>query len=1025
MASRPTCRSPWRCPLACSAAFSALLVSSAQALAAEPVRTLDLRSLFDASPADIASRRQLYDTLVAAACVQGIANRSGPNLYLFYTRSVVDGSIDTDQLWWDRMNDPSLGGGVLDGRSVDALADIDAAIDAYAPLIQGLAVWDEHVPATVNAAFAAAGAKDLVAVRWDASPDSMYKRLSSKFPVVVSLVNDDGSSRFLDNQGSAAVPDTTRQTSQSAKADVYVWTLEKLLKVPGTMSSTEFGWMLDATWIAKPDNYAGDPSATNQWQVPNRDWLVAKKGIPFDLSPWDDVAATDDPGQPVGTDPAILRELMSAARAAAGDEVITIRGFFGWQFKYTSLEGLPADHQPVRGEWAGVRAISPYAAGLDADAPGMATMANASFYSHVPLDETPAPQRRPTAEDLVGQGFLSGLAPNGGFEDGDASWTMHVTNRVVYTESGTAPARSHSGLRFLECNTAAVGDDSQDNLYRDGPAVLPGQRVTLRAFVRAPAGPVQGRLVIWAMGATQENAIASFTADTDWKEVRVALDVAQAGHTATRGQLYLRTANSNLDVDDVAFYVGDPAAGAIEPANYTLWFVGDYDAAAWLYAVTPVTWDRQGRGIVPFAWDFSGQLATRFPLFFRHALATRTDRDFFIGADSGPGYGNPSQMDASARRIWAKAGARAARRLDVSSAWILNPLDAVDAAHLGAVTPFCGDGVLLMAPSGGVAVPSIVDHAPVVALDNLGGDTVADMAAAVAAGAPVPSQPAFRAWRVVLKQNSALVDASRQIVDGQPDRKVRFVDPFTFFYLARKHLGGSNTHRASYSVLQWDSPVTAGHASHVRLRVRNDGWETWRASAPNPYRLGLHVATSPPDPRTLPSDPAGYPLRLSLPNDVKPGEEVDLQGDLPVQTDPRTYVVQADMVEEGVTWFETAGDIPLQRSLVVTDAASDAGADASAADGGDDGATEAGALSDAGVEDGSTPDDSGSEVAHGSGAATDGDSGGCGCVVAEQWRRDRSGALALLAVTLAGAIAGRRRRNAVQPNSGARPPSVS
>lgn len=240
------------------------------------------------------------------------------------------------------------------------------------PLIHGLAVWDENVPATVNAAFAAAGAEDLIVVRWDASPTSLYQKLKAQFPVVVSLVNTDGSSRFLDKQGGAVVPDTTRQTSQSAKADAYVWALEKYAKVPGKLSPTELGWMLDGTWIKKPQDYNGALSATNQWQLPNHDWLVAKRGLSFDLSPWSDVAATDDPGQPIGTDAAVLNELMTAARAAAGDQVITIRGFFAWQFKYTDLQGLPASHHPVMGEWTSVKAVSPFAAGLDADAPGMA-----------------------------------------------------------------------------------------------------------------------------------------------------------------------------------------------------------------------------------------------------------------------------------------------------------------------------------------------------------------------------------------------------------------------------------------------------------------------------------------------------------------------------------------------------------------------------------------------------------------------------------------------------------------------------
>ena len=976
--------------LAAAASLATALLTVEAARAAEPIRTLDLRSLYGSAPTDIEARRQAYDTLVAASCVQGIANRKAPNLYLYYTLSVIDGSIDTDQLWWDRLKDPAIGGDILAWRQVEAAADVEAAITAYAPLIHGLAVWDEKVPATVNAAFTAAGAEDLIVVRWDASPTSLYQKLKAQFPVVVSLVDADGSSRFLDKQGNASVPDTTRQTSQSAKADAYVWALEKYAKVAGKLSPTEMGWMLDGTWIEKPQDYSGAMSATNQWQLPNHDWLIAKRGFPFDLSPWSDVAATDDPGQPIGTDAAVLQELMTAARASAGNEVITIRGFFGWQFKYTNLEGLPADHHPVMGEWTSVRAVSPFAAGLDADAPGMASMANASFHAHVPLDETPEPQRRPTAEDLVGQGFLKGLASNGGFEDGEAGWTVHLTNHVVYTDTSAGPTKTHSGLRVLECNTSALNDDTQDNLFRDGPGVPPGARVTLRAFVRSPGGPMKGELAIWGLGGTQESKNVPFTADKDWKEVRATLDVAQAGHTSTRGQIYLRTANASLDIDDVAFYAGDPAKGGVEPASYVLWFVGDYDASAWLYQVTPVTWDRPGRGIVPFAWDFSGHLATRFPPFFRHALATRTSRDFFIGADSGPGYGNPSQMGDAARAIWARAGVQASRRLDSSAAWILNPLDPLDAKHLDAVTPFCGDGVLLMAPGGGVAVPSIVDHAPIVTLDNLGGDTVADMTASALGAIPqTPSQAAFRSLRVVLKASKDLVDVSQQIVDGQPARKARFVDPFSFFYLARASMNGANTHRASYRVTAWESPVAVGKPAHVTLKVHNDGWETWNAAPPNQYRLGAHVASSAPGPRTLPVEPAGYPTRVALPSDVPPGGDATVEIDLPAQAAEGSYAVQVDMVQEGVAWFETQGDIPLQRTLVVaTTVPTDAGAsDATSASSGAGASGSGGGLSGG-------PNDKG---------------GGCGCRVGASegplgWERISPGLM------LGMAIAWRRRR---------------
>ena len=1002
------------------------VLTAAQASAQEPVLTLDLRSLYHAAPSDADQRREVYDTLVAAACLQGIVNRDDPNLYLFHVLSVVDGSIDTDQLWFDRMQDPTVGAGILDGRPIETLANLDDALQVYSLRIQGLVVWDEKVPATVNAAFAAAGAEDLIAVRWDANPQSLYQRLRTIFPVKVWLVNQNGSSRFLDNQGGASIPDITRQTSQSAKADAYVWVLEKYAKA-GLLSPTDFGWMLDARWINDPTDYSGATTAAHQWQVSNRDFLVARRGVPFDLSPWSDVTPTDDPGQPLGTDPAVLTELMADARSRAGDEVITIRGFFGWQFKYTTLQGLPPGHEPVQGEWTGVRLVSPYAAGLDADAPGVATMANASFYSHVPLDEVPSPQRRPTPEDLVGGGLLSGLASNGGFEDGEDGWVMHATNHVVYTETPAGPTRSHSGLRFLECNTSAVGDDQQDNLYRDGPPVDAGQRVTLRAFVRAPGAPVQGELVIWATGGTQENATTQFTAGSDWSEVRVEFDVQESGHTATRGQLYLRTAGANLDVDDVAFYAGDAADGLVEPANYMLWFVGDYDAAAWIYAFTPMTWDGAGRGIVPLAWDFSGHVATRFPLFFRHALATRTARDFFIGADSGPGYGNPGVMDATARGIWARAGVRAARRLDTSQAWILNPLDPFQAEHMDAVAPFCGDGVLLMS-QGGLTTPSLAGQVPVVALDNAGGDDVSGLESwIVGATQAQPASPQFRAMRVVLKPSTDLAAVSTDLVQSNPGRKLRFVDPFAFFALARRQMGGSNNHRASFSEVAAPPVATSGTGT-ISLTVRNDGWETWRATGPNAYRVGVHVAPSPPLVGSLPQDPAGYPVRIDLPTDVAPGELVTATADLPAQPQAGKYTVQLDMVEEGVTWFETQGDIPAQLTLLVLDPLPDGGlpldgglppdgsvvtdgssGDGSGGDAGADGTPDATTL-DASVADGSAGAGGSGGTGSGgtpAGASTDAGDGGCGC----RMSGSRGGAGMGWLIVL-GALVARRRQAA-------------
>lgn len=951
------------------------LLLSGGALAAEPVHTLDLRALYGAAPASLAERRQVHDALVVASCVQGLANRAGPNLYTFYTLSAVQAGLDTDQLWWDRLADPAVGAGILAGRPVIALPDLDAAVDAYAGLIQGLAVWDEAVPATLNAAYAAAAASDLLVVRHDPAPDSLFTRLSAKFPAVVSLVNPDGSSRFLDKQGAALVPDTTRQTSQSAKADAYAWVIEKYLK-PGKLNPTEFGYMLDGFWLQKPTDYAGNLNATHQLQIANRDWLIARRGMPFDLSPWQDVTPTDDPGQPLGTDPAILTELMATARAQTSD-VLTIRGFFGWQFKYTTLQGLPPGHEPVLGEWTSVKHVSPFAAGLDADAPGLATLANASFFAHVPLDEVPEPQRRPTAEDLIGNGFLRGLASNGGFEDGEEGWTVQLTNHVVYSDTLQGPPAARSGLRYLQCNTADVGDNGQNQLFRDGPPVAPGTRVTLRGFVRSKGAPVTGLFMIDALGGGGEFFEIPFVAGPTWSEVRLDLDVVQGGNTGVRGTILLATPGANLDLDDVAFYAGDPAQAPVEPANYVLWFAGDWDAASWMYGFSPVIWDAPGRGLVPLAWDFSGHVLPRIPPFARHVLATRTERDFFFGADSGPGYGNPSQMGPEARAIWRKAGAQAARRLDQSALWVLDPLAPLDAEHLDAVAPFAGDGVVLT--SSGIPTPSLVGTMPVDALIGLDGATP-DAAASwvLQQTPPLAAQPQFRSYRAVLWKPLDLAALTHKLALDEPSRRFRIVDPFSYFYLLRRHLGAPTTHRASFRLDP--VPGQAGAPTSLSFKIRNDGWDTWRAAGPNPYRVGFHLAPTSPAPGALPVDPAAYPVRLTLPYDLAPGKELSLTAQLPA-VPAGSYSVQADVVEEGVSWFETRGDLPIQFTLAVQDAVAGAGgaAGSSGGAGGVGGAAGgSGGVGGSGAAGGGAAGGGGSGASGSGGAASGG--GGAGGV---------------------------------------------
>jgi hypothetical protein len=77
-----------------------------------------------------------------------------------------------------------------------------------------------------------------------------------------------------------------------------------------------------------------------------------------------------------------------------------------------------------------------------------------------------------------------------------------------------------------------------------------------------------------------------------------------------------------------------------------MFYVGDYDAAAWMYQRMPDLWADPRRGEVPLSWAFSPVLARRVPMVFDYLWRTRSVNDFFMAADNGAGYLNPAMLVA-------------------------------------------------------------------------------------------------------------------------------------------------------------------------------------------------------------------------------------------------------------------------------------------------------------------------------------------------------------------------------------------
>ncbi len=369
--------------------------SVAEPSVTEPIVYFDLSDLFSLNLNDEVQRHRFWDESQLAVSVQGLVNRTAPCLFIRYLK-------DLDDFWWSQM---TCTNGWLAGRKVDHVNDLDALLKRFRNYYNGVVVWDERVPATANLAATIAGCDDLLAIRFDAREGSLYRRLTEgpeALPVKVRLLHADGSPLFT---GRGMIPGTSISSSGSAKCDAYLWLIEHYVKT-GKTDPHWMGFYIDSFWFK-----CWQASGADTLTIPNEDFVIAHRGVVFDLDVWDDEAPVDDPNQRAGTDVATLRKLLLASyERFHGDGVIQVAGFIPWAFKYTTFRGVSwsagGHHEPVATEWRYAENLSSYNAFMDADALGLCTLPNASFYQHYPLAKRYPQNPKPTSTTLAADGLL-------------------------------------------------------------------------------------------------------------------------------------------------------------------------------------------------------------------------------------------------------------------------------------------------------------------------------------------------------------------------------------------------------------------------------------------------------------------------------------------------------------------------------------------------------------------------------------------------------------------------------------------
>ncbi len=335
--------------------------------------------------------KEVWDIGHLLSSLQGIVNRAEPRLFVRFMKN-------TDDFWWNKFCQPD---GWLEHSEVKQVNDWTTLIEIFSSFIFGAVVYSEKAQPSSNLASTISGLENRICLRYDPSTESVFQKiLSTNLPFTKNL-------RWLiDKKTLDILPEINpgnyaELASASLKARTYLWAKEQFLDT-GLCSPEFLAYYIDAFWFQKPTS-ASFPNST----IMNHDFFIARRAFFFDLGIWEDEPANDEPQQPAGIDRKVLRELLLSMHKNAKGMIYQIGGFTPWIWKYTKEAGMGNKHEGVPTEWEFVKMVSAYNGMLDADALGLAGIANASFYQHYPLKSFYPQNKRPTINDLKQRGYIS------------------------------------------------------------------------------------------------------------------------------------------------------------------------------------------------------------------------------------------------------------------------------------------------------------------------------------------------------------------------------------------------------------------------------------------------------------------------------------------------------------------------------------------------------------------------------------------------------------------------------------------
>ncbi|MGC9328111.1 MAG: GxGYxYP domain-containing protein, partial [Candidatus Hinthialibacter sp.] len=348
-----------------------------------------------------------YDVINLVSALQGLVNRQEPQLYIIYVHERLSSfQMNVDEFWLRQLRGP---GGFLSSYQLVEIETLEELLEQFRTQFVSIVLWDPDLPATGNVALTAAGVENLLPVRYDKSPGSLYNQIVGGGPELNAQMQLSG--KF---SGTGYIPDTHEgaPTTKTAKTDAYMWAKLKYLDA-GVCSPNHLAYFLDPyDW--EPREKGFQYPDLQQCMIVNHDFYVSQKAFFLDLDPWFDETATDSSPNPFhkGIDQYMLSTILQTAleKAPGHDRILRIGGFVPWWIKYSNQYiyggGRSGLHSPAATAEEFISHISKYCGVIDADSSPIASMANASVFQHAPLKERYSQNPVPPARPLENKNYL-------------------------------------------------------------------------------------------------------------------------------------------------------------------------------------------------------------------------------------------------------------------------------------------------------------------------------------------------------------------------------------------------------------------------------------------------------------------------------------------------------------------------------------------------------------------------------------------------------------------------------------------